>query len=88
MVRSKNMRHVSPWPSPAVMTTRANRSENQVISSHITNHRDKSLEIIDAGEFRRGMSWLEMVRRKKMHFVSMIARPSMTKFSGDDDKRQ
>jgi hypothetical protein len=34
-------------------------SENQANTSHITNHRDKSLVIIAAGGFRQ---WLELER--------------------------
>jgi hypothetical protein len=42
------------------MTTGANRRESKAIISHITNHRDKSLGIIDGGEFRH---WFDSERQ-------------------------
>jgi hypothetical protein len=55
---------------------------NHVIISHMTNHRDKSLVIIDAVDFATGLS--DIVRRKKMDSMS-IYKTITTKLGFDDD---
>ena len=48
------------------MTTEVNRSDSEVIRSHITNRRDKSLVFIDAVGFRQ---WYVLEQAAMCHHV-------------------
>jgi hypothetical protein len=64
------------------------RSENQAISSDITNHADKYLVFIDGGEFRQGLDLDRHGPQAKRRSPGPHRRLSMTKIDGDDDKSQ
>jgi hypothetical protein len=77
MVRSKTMEHMSMYKTRYSDRSWRQRQEsievNQVIRSHITNHRDKSLVVIRMVEnFVSGWTWYKMTHSKRMRHTSPL----------------